>query len=301
MTLGARPSEGSSSSRMRGRAISAAARSPASAARRPTAGRRAGAAARAGAESAAASLRRAHRRSSGCRKAPRRMLSSTLSSGNTWRPSGTSTMPCATTCSARRAARVRAPSKWMPPRTGRCSPASARISVDLPAPLAPSSATASPSPHLQVDAVQHRLGAVAGDQRADAEHLRRPVRAATRAAPPSRSAALRRGRPGARPGRPASRPACRRRCAGRRRAPRPGRRCPSPAPCRARPAARSTPASAMRRSSVRQPLPCRRATGRPPARRAAARRDRSPARGRSRPAAGRRAAGRRPACSARPA
>ena len=64
-----------------------------------------------------------------------------------------------------------APSKWMPPRTGRCRPARARISVVLPAPLAPSRATASPWRDLQVDAVQDRRCAIPRDEAADAEHL----------------------------------------------------------------------------------------------------------------------------------
>ena len=60
--------------------------------------------------------------------------------------------------SARRAGR-RARSRRC---TGRSSPVTARIAVDLPAPLAPSSATISPRPHRERHLIEHRRGAVAG-------------------------------------------------------------------------------------------------------------------------------------------
>ena len=82
----------------------------------------------------------------------------------------------------------------------------ARISVDLPAPFAPSTATISPSSHAQVDALEHRLGAIARSEPAELEQ-RRARRAAARAAPCA--AAPRRGRPCAPPGRAALPRACR--------------------------------------------------------------------------------------------
>ena len=63
------------------------------------------------------------------------------------------------------------PSNTMAPAAGAPTPAMALSSVDLPAPLVPSSATTSPSSTLEVDAEQH-LHAVVGDvDVADEEEL----------------------------------------------------------------------------------------------------------------------------------
>ena len=59
---------------------------------------------------------------------------------------------------------MRRPRNSTPPPTGRLRPDSARISVDLPAPLAPSTATSSPFSTSKIDIADHIEGAVAGAQ-----------------------------------------------------------------------------------------------------------------------------------------
>jgi hypothetical protein len=77
--------------------------------------------------------------------APRRRLSSTLSAANTWRPSGTCTMPACTRWRADLPARSMPSKRIVPPQVG-WTPEIARSNVDLPAPFAPTSATSSPRP-----------------------------------------------------------------------------------------------------------------------------------------------------------
>src|SRR5438067_13751240 len=75
--------------------------------------------------------------------APRRRLSSTLKGANTRRPSGTSATPRATMAWLFAAASS-TPSSWMLPARCAIVPVIAAMSVDLPAPFGPSSATVSP-------------------------------------------------------------------------------------------------------------------------------------------------------------
>src|SRR5512142_287738 len=70
---------------------------------------------------------------------PTRRFSSTVSSGITAWPSGTWAIPALTICSGLRPARS-APASRMRPRRGLIMPLTARSSVVLPAPLAPSTA-----------------------------------------------------------------------------------------------------------------------------------------------------------------
>jgi len=94
--------------------------------------------------------RRTARRAAG-REAPSSRFSSTVSLGNSRRPSGTSAMPRSAICSVARPTR----SWWTPsisatidPALGRTIPMMHFISVDLPLPLVPSSTTVSPAPTL---------------------------------------------------------------------------------------------------------------------------------------------------------
>ena len=185
------------------------------------------------------------------RNAPSRMLSSTLSSGNTWRPSGTSTTPRATTCSARRARSAPRRREWMPPRTGAVQSGERRASASTcrrrwrrarrpPRPGAPAGrCRAAPAPRRS----RRRAGR-------PQEPSPAPARARGSARP---AEALRRGRPRARRRRPGSRPGVPA-----------ARRCPasstttwsempitSAMSCST--SSTATPASAMRRSSARQP------------------------------------------------
>ena len=73
-----------------------------------------------------------------------RRFSSTVRFGNRRRPSGTRAIPALTRRCAAVAVMSR-PSNTIRPAAGRCAPAIARSSVDLPAPLAPTSASVSPS------------------------------------------------------------------------------------------------------------------------------------------------------------
>ena len=77
--------------------------------------------------------------------APIRRLSLTLISGKTRRPSGTMTMPILTMASGA-APSIRFPAKCTVPLRSRRRPVMARRIELLPAPLAPISATVSPSP-----------------------------------------------------------------------------------------------------------------------------------------------------------
>ena len=77
--------------------------------------------------------------------APSSRLSSTLSGPNTWRPSGTCTMPSWTRWRADSRARSCPLRRIAPPLAG-CTPEIVRNNVVLPAPLAPTSATSSPLP-----------------------------------------------------------------------------------------------------------------------------------------------------------
>ena len=147
ITVGARPSDGSSSRRSLGRAISPRATasiccsppesSPARwCSRSRRRGKRSSIAAMSLPISPLRPLLRVY--------APSSRLCSTESSGNTCLPSGTSARPRgAILCAGSRA--TSSPPKAMPPATGRSSPAIARMSVDLPAPFAPSTATTSRS------------------------------------------------------------------------------------------------------------------------------------------------------------
>ena len=64
--------------------------------------------------------------------------------GKMRRPSGTWIRPCATIAEGR-ARSIGAPPKRIAPRHGRSAPEMVRLSVDLPAPFEPSTATISPS------------------------------------------------------------------------------------------------------------------------------------------------------------
>jgi hypothetical protein len=145
MMAGARPSEGSSSSNNLGFAISP--RAMASICCSPPDNRPARCAMRSlsrGKRTNIDSTSRSTVPPSRRRKAPRRILSATVSSGNTCRPSGTSTMPSAATlCAGMCSSDL--PSMSIPPLTGRINPERARIRVDFPAPLAPNTATISRS------------------------------------------------------------------------------------------------------------------------------------------------------------
>ena len=144
-TSGARPRLGSSSSSSCGRAMSARAmaticccppdRLPAGAWRFST---------RAGKRSYARSSSRAVPAGSRrCTNAPRRRFFSTLSSGNSRRPSGHCATPLATLSSGRPVVRL-VPFQVALPPAGRCRPLRVRKRVLLPAPFAPSSTTISP-------------------------------------------------------------------------------------------------------------------------------------------------------------
>ena len=131
---------------------------------------------------------RDRRRARGCR--------ARVSSGNTCRPSGTSTSAARRDPVRRRAARCARRRARSRRSTGRSRPLSARISVDLPAPLAPSTATISPARPRRSMLVEHRRGAVAGAE------LRRASRIAScdaassaRGARPRAHARRRRDRP----------------------------------------------------------------------------------------------------------
>ena len=76
---------------------------------------------------------------------PTRRFSSTVSSGITPCPSGTWAIPARTICSGLRPARS-VPVSTMRPRRGLIMPLTARSSVVLPAPLAPSTAVIAPVP-----------------------------------------------------------------------------------------------------------------------------------------------------------
>ena len=56
------------------------------------------------------------------------------------------------------------------PRAGLMNPAMLRNSVDLPAPLRPSTSTTSPGLHVERDRVEHGDAPVAGVQVADLKH-----------------------------------------------------------------------------------------------------------------------------------
>ena len=62
------------------------------------------------------------------------------------------------------------PSISIEPASSRCAPLRHLISVDLPAPLSPSSASTSPRVDLEVDAVERRDRAEALGRAADGEH-----------------------------------------------------------------------------------------------------------------------------------
>src|SRR5215472_16189240 len=149
MTLGARPSDGSSSSSTRGRATRARAitsicRSPpdkvaASLRRRSASGLKRSYA------SASAAARSARRGAMpGQDIMPIRRFSSTVSSGMTPCPSGTWAIPALAMSSGLRPARS-APSSRIRPLRGRTRPLITRNSVVLPAPLAPSTAVIEPA------------------------------------------------------------------------------------------------------------------------------------------------------------
>ena len=75
------------------------------------------------------------------------MFSFTVRPGKTRRPSGTCEMPSRTIASGPRPA-IDLPSNRISPAAGFARPEIARSVVDLPAPLAPSSVTTSPSSTL---------------------------------------------------------------------------------------------------------------------------------------------------------
>ena len=133
----------------------------------------------------------------------------------------------------------------------------ARMSEDLPAPFAPTSATSSAARDLQRDAGERLRVAVEQIEFAHREHQSRAVRP----------------RPGstrARPGRARSRPARRARSPRRGAARRSDRRAPSPRASRARSAGWSRPRRAARRAAPRPARRSRSAAARPSPRRAAA-------------------------------
>src|SRR6185503_9718023 len=143
MTRGARPSDGSSSSSTRGwasraRAMTSICRSPPDSAAASLRRRAASGAKRSKASSNAA-LRSARDRPRGQDIMPTRRFSSTVSSGITACPSGTWAIPARTICSGLRPVRS-VPSSRTRPRRGLIMPLTARSSVVLPAPLAPSTA-----------------------------------------------------------------------------------------------------------------------------------------------------------------
>ena len=121
--------------------------------------------------------------------------------------------------------------------TGRSRPDNARMVVDLPAPLAPISATSLAGPHLEGHIFEHRRRAIAGGQLSAVEDriARRSSGVARGRAAHVAAAEIGLDHPRIVAD---SRPACRSRSARRHRAPRRGRRCPSPASCRARPGSR---------------------------------------------------------------
>ena len=142
----------------------------------------------------------------------------------------------------------------------------------------------------QVDLLQHRLGAVARGEPADLEQRRaaRRARCAGRAL-----AAPRRDRPCAPPDRAALRPACRAAMRTPASSTTTWSEMPITTDMSCSTSTTAMPASAMRRSSAREPRLVVAPTGRRPARRAAAPTAAWRARARSRPGACRRAAGRR--------
>ena len=158
-TIGARPSEGSSRSRRRGRAMSA--RPMASICCSPPDSDHPSCDVR--------SRRRGKSASTASRSAemlsPRRRqalvatvrFSSTVRPGNTRRPSGTWASPKRTRASTPSPARLR-PSSRMSPWRGRMRPEMLRSSVVFPAPFAPSSATTSPARTLSSTALKATTG-----------------------------------------------------------------------------------------------------------------------------------------------
>ena len=97
-----------------------------------------------------------------------RRLSSTVSSGRSRRPSGTTATPAARTCSGRRPVRSRSPSRTLPPVV-RSTPPTASTSVDLPAPFAPSRVVTWPGRDLQRDLVHDRPPAAGDGELLEAE------------------------------------------------------------------------------------------------------------------------------------
>ena len=172
-------------------------------------------------------------------KAPSRRLSSHLMAPNTWRPSGTCTMPRCTRWRGRSGADVGAVEAERASRWHGCTPDSERSSVVLPAPLAPTSATSSPVSHAQRDLGQRRDAAVAAGQAGDLKHGPPPRRVGRRL---GAEVGLDHARVGGHLGRRALGQLAR-----RGRAPARGRTPPSPAACCARPA----PPSCRRAASSR--------------------------------------------------
>ena len=84
------------------------------------------------------------------------MLSTTVSSGNTCRPSGTSMSPARAERFAVKVVMSRPASRTLP-LSARWSPVTVRIRVDFPAPFAPSTAAISPS--RRSSAISSRTGA----------------------------------------------------------------------------------------------------------------------------------------------
>ena len=114
--------------------------------------------------------------------APMRRFSSTVSSANTIRPSGTWATPWATILFGRSFVMSLAleldSAGDHPPECSRSSPEMARIVVVLPAPLAPSSATAAPSGTSSVTPAQRRRARAVGDlEPGDLEHGARALAA----------------------------------------------------------------------------------------------------------------------------
>src|SRR5687767_1054229 len=145
-TMGARPSEGSSMHSRRGSDMRA--RDSASICCSPPESVPAGCAARSrrrGKPSIARSIRAStFLRSLRYLKPPISRFSRTLSAGNTRRPSGTRAMPAAARwCAGMRVTSL--PSNTILPRRGSMAPATPRMVVLLPAPLAPIRVTISPS------------------------------------------------------------------------------------------------------------------------------------------------------------
>ena len=148
-TFGASPRLGSSRTMTDGSAMSARARQHRCSPPESAPAGRLIRSARRGKSSRAAARRAAYPLSRIRTHPPRARLSSTVSDGKTSRFSGTCVSPRAAICSAPSRVTSSPPSVTVP-AVGRSSPETDRRSVDLPAPLAPTTATSSPGSTVTV-------------------------------------------------------------------------------------------------------------------------------------------------------